>query len=525
MECEAQSRPLLPFQLPGSPKRAATREMQVQTSETSMWAAVAAIQAVDKTVDAHTVRLLRLEGRMGSAEKKLTGCQKATVEMENQLEGKWAALGTLMEEYEQLQRRLENMENLLRNRNFWILRLPPGSKGETPKVPITFDDVSVHFNEQEWGDLDELQKDLYRAVMKSNYETLVSLDYAVAKPEILSRIEQGQELCERGPGIAVGSSVPLDLGTDSPVAPVDVSLWLKQEVEAQPGGNNGPLEEAREFSDGSHMGSPIAATGASSWIKEEVEEVRFDPGDCSEGGACPSAALGRQVRESGDISPSWTDYQAVPDEDGPMAGPQESPYAQEPLFLGEGPSTGAAPFLTWVDAAAGMEHRLREQHRGRFYEMMEEILATKREDNNSYINRDRYRTLIEEVKEAKRLRSKKGKHYRRLRRFNVLNIGAEEKLVVPISPGHTEVVFFVQYEDLFDILHEAHITIGHGGRTRMLKELSRKYKNVTAEAVMTYLKLCELCQKKQSGPKKGFATRPALHSQTDSCCPFDILYM
>lgn len=94
-----------------------------------------------------------------------------------------------------------------------------------------------------------------------------------------------------------------------------------------------------------------------------------------------------------------------------------------------------------------------------------------------------------------------------------------------MSPGHTEVVYFVQYEDLFDILHTAHVAIGHGGRTRMLKELSRKYKNVTAEAVMTYLKLCELCQKKQSGPKRGFTARPTLHSAVDVRCPFDVIYM
>lgn len=162
--------------------------------------------------------LQELQSRTECAERRLLACENLVGELGSGL----AALGTVLQGYGQLQQRLLNLENLLKNRNFWILRLPPSSRGEIPKVaaaasqgscgtveglgaeplrvprvgldvsrapwfqgnslsfqvPLTFDDISVYFNELEWERLERWQKDLYRAVMRGNYETLVSLGKA-----------------------------------------------------------------------------------------------------------------------------------------------------------------------------------------------------------------------------------------------------------------------------------------------------------------------------------------------------------
>lgn len=119
--------------------------------------------------------------------------------------------------------------------------------------------------------------------------------------------------------------------------------------------------------------------------------------------------------------------------------------------------------------------------------------------NSDFITGERYAQLIVEVENAKcKDRKRESMDYRRIARFDVLSVGTTKKLIVPISrSGNNEIIYFVSTDELFDIIHDAHMTLGHGGRCRLEKQLKSKYKNISRDAIMMYLNVCDVCHEKK----------------------------
>ncbi|XP_032986847.1 zinc finger protein 248 isoform X2 [Rhinolophus ferrumequinum] len=67
-------------------------------------------------------------------------------------------------------------------------------KKNTPlQEQVSFQDVCVDFTQEEWYLLDPAQKILHRDVMLENYNHLVTIGHCITKPDVIIKIEQGEE--------------------------------------------------------------------------------------------------------------------------------------------------------------------------------------------------------------------------------------------------------------------------------------------------------------------------------------------
>lgn len=119
------------------------------------------------------------------------------------------------------------------------------------------------------------------------------------------------------------------------------------------------------------------------------------------------------------------------------------------------------------------------------------ISMTKLVESRSYkskvFSKEKYFQTIKAVKEAEEKGKKSSRDYRHAAKYDMISVGGTEKLIEAPHGERHRIRYYVHKAELFDILHDTHLNIGHGGRTHMLKELQAKYGNITKEVIVLYL--------------------------------------
>ena len=144
--------------------------------------------------------------------------------------------------------------------------------------------------------------------------------------------------------------------------------------------------------------------------------------------------------------------------------------------------------------------------------------------NNVSLSDEKYASIVNSVNAAKAKTSKKEpKDYWLLKRYDVIKVMGVEKIVRPVLLGDNEIKYFVQKSELFDILHNAHIELGHKARDAMEHEIKKKYVNITQSDIKLYSTTCQRCQEKKSAKKKGAVVRPIVHEELNSRGQVDLI--
>lgn len=137
-----------------------------------------------------------------------------------------------------------------------------------------------------------------------------------------------------------------------------------------------------------------------------------------------------------------------------------------------------------------------EVDKEKFYQTLNQVLNNKKGPNSLLLTREKYFWLIDKIKTAKTATKKSTADYRRLKKYEVVDTPEGERLYAAQVPGDNRRQKLVHLDEMYDLIADYHVKLNHGGRSRMMIELKRHYKNITTESVLVYLSMCEPCKKK-----------------------------
>ncbi|XP_041369797.1 KRAB-A domain-containing protein 2-like [Gigantopelta aegis] len=156
----------------------------------------------------------------------------------------------------------------------------------------------------------------------------------------------------------------------------------------------------------------------------------------------------------------------------------------------------------------------------------ESLFKTYEDNKRVLIPKEEYGTIISELLQAASVSKKTSHQYYLLKKYKVLQCGDSERLIRRRVHADEAPLYFVSIEETFDVVKRAHIATGHGGRDKMVYELTKKYANITIEALNLFKSLCLEYQKKRKRPTtKGIVVKPIISKDFNSRAQVDLIDM
>lgn len=164
-------------------------------------------------------------------------------------------------------------------------------------------------------------------------------------------------------------------------------------------------------------------------------------------------------------------------------------------------------------------------------QLYEEISSyTNNSSNNPLFSAERYDEMIELIVNAKLktpgTRTTQETHC--LKTYDVIDFGGKLKLTKKDGDFSDGIIkYFVQADEIYDVIKEAHVTIGHRGINNTLKEVKKKFVNITEKQVTSFVGNCEECKRKRSMPKNSskLVIKPVISNDFNARAQVDLVDM
>ncbi|KAG6921946.1 zinc finger protein 647, partial [Chelydra serpentina] len=164
-------------------------------------------------------------------------------------------------------------------------RSGPGATGPEARgmaaagsAQVVFEDIAVYFSPEEWAALADWQRELYRDVMRENYELVTSLGWPAVKPEIICKIEQEEEPCFGDP------LHPREWGTPQSFWSADDGIRIKKEEQEEdtetpepPSAFSGKLEGESSPPQCTKKKSSLAQSKSRQTLRSRVANAQDEP--------------------------------------------------------------------------------------------------------------------------------------------------------------------------------------------------------------------------------------------------------